>query len=479
LTVPFDYATEDETLDLEQSRAILRSEAQALAEDLPTFNLYRDYYDGDQLLSYGTDRFKEEFGSSFDGLVSNWCAPVVDAVLDKLEVIGVKIPGAEAMSDAIWNILRRNDLDEQQDELHEGVLVESRAYAIIWPDPKLGVRFDWQPAQNVRIKYADDDDRIPVWAMKRWITSSGVSRINLYFADRIEKWHGVDEPSNRDRFFTPQALPNSGIEPFIVPGEPWPLPNPLGEVPVVEFSNRVGSEIKGVIPLQDGVNYLLTSGFGAAEFNAMKQKVMMTNVDEPKGGWSNNPGRVWHLPSALDPDGKPINSTIGEFSATDLAPYRSYIEMILQQIALTTKTPVRLFFQSDRGGRGDAPSGDALRVDDQPLIDKVQSKQKRLGNSWYRVMGLAAKIVTGDSELVLPPGEMIWQDIQADYRTALLDEAIKMQTLKIPYEFIITKLGLNPDEIALLEDLGPEEAEAETVEVAAAETGATEGSSAE
>jgi hypothetical protein len=454
LTVPFDYVTEDEVPDLEQSRAILRSEVQALAEDLPTFNKYRDYYDGDQLLSYGTDRFKEEFGASFDGLVSNWSAPVVDAVLDKLEVIGVAIPGAETLSAIVWDALRRNDLDEQQEELHEGVLVESRAYAIIWPDPDLGVRFDWQPAQNVRIKYADDDDRIPVWAMKRWVTSSGVVRINLYFADRIEKWRGTDEPSNRS--FVPESLPNAGLEQFFVEGEPWPLPNPMGEVPVVEFTNRKGSEIKGVIPLQDGVNYLLTSGFGAAEFNAMKQKVMMANVDEPVGGWENSPGRVWLLPSAIDPDGHPIESRIGEFSATDLAPYRSYIEMILQQIALTTKTPVRLFFQSDRGGRGDAPSGDALRVDDQPLIDKVQAKQKRLGNSWYRVVGLTAKIITGDSSLILPPGEVIWQDIQADYRTALLDEAIKMQLLGIPYDFIVTKLGMTPEEVEALKAAGQE-----------------------
>ncbi len=455
MTVPNDYVTEDEVIDEEQSRAIIRSETQSLAEDLPDFNKYRSYYDGDQKLAYGTDRFKTEFGDAFEGMVSNWCAPVVDAVLDKLQVIGVKIPNAETLSDAIWDVLRLNDLDEQQEELHEGVLVESRAYAIVWPDPDLGVRFDWQPAQNVRIKYADDDDRIPVWAMKRWVTSSGVVRINLYFADRIEKWRGVDEPNNRS--FVPTSLPGSGIAPFIVPGEQWPLPNPFGEIPVVEFSNRAGSEIKDVIPQQDAVNFLSTSAFGAAEFNAFAQKVMMTNVDEPVGGWENHPGRIWHIPAAFDADGKPINSSIGEFSATDLGPYRSLIEMELQHIALTSKTPVRLFFQSDRGGRGDAPSGDALRVEDQPLIDKTQSKQNRLGNSWYKIVGLVAKAVTKDFTLKLPAGEIIWQDIQADYRSALLEDAAQMMEIRIPYEFYIKKLGFTPEEIVTLETMGPEE----------------------
>ncbi len=474
MTVPFDYVTEDETLDTSQSEAILRSETQALAVDLPDFDKFRDYYDGEQLLSYGTGRFKEIFGAAFDGLVSNWCGPVIDAVLDKLEVIGIKIPEAETFATVIFDALQRNDFDAEQEELHEGVLVESRAYAIIWPDDELGARFDWQPAQNVRIKYADDDDRIPVWAMKRWLTSSGVVRINLYFADRIEKWRGVDEPSNRS--FIPEALPNSGLERFIVPGEPWPLPNLIGEVPVVEFNNRKGSEIKGVVPLQDGVNYLLTSGFGAAEFNALTQKVMLTNADEPVGGWSNDPGRVWQLPHALDAEGKPIHSSIGEFSATDLGPYRSYIEMILQHIALTTKTPVRMFFQSDRGGRGDAPSGDSLRVEDQPLIDKAQSKQKRLGTSWYKVVRLMAKAMTRDASLVLPPGQVIWQDLQADYRSALLDDAVKMMELRIPYDFIIRKLGLNPEEIKVLEALGPEEVEVETVGGSASDEGGEESS---
>ena len=447
--------TEDEVIDDEQSLAIIHSETQALAEDLPRFNKYRDYYDGDQKLAYGTERFKDEFGDAFEGMVSNWCAPVVDAVLDKMEVIGVKIPNAETLSDAVWNVLRLNDLDEQQEELHEGVLVESRAYAIVWPDPDLGVRFDWQPAQNVRIKYADDDDRIPVWAMKRWVTSSGVVRVNLYFADRIEKWQGTNEPSNRSS--VPTSLPNAGLMRFIVPNEPWPLPNPFGEIPVVEFSNRAGSEIKDVIPQQDAVNFLSTSAFGAAEFNAFTQKVMMTNADEPVGGWENHPGRIWSIPAVLDADGKPIPSSIGEFSATDLGPYRSLIEMELQHIALTSKTPVRLFFQSDRGGRGDAPSGDALRVEDQPLIDKVQSKQNRLGNSWYKIVGLVAKAVTKDFSLTLPAGEIVWQDIQADYRSALLEDAAQMMEIRIPYEFYVKKLGFTPEEIETLEEMGPEE----------------------
>jgi len=467
LTLPLDYATQDETLDLSTSLAILRTETNALADDLTLLNLYRDYYDGVQYLAYGTDRFKEEFGEAFNGLVSNWCEVVVDAVLDKLAVIGVAIPDNEDLSKEVWEALRANDLDEQQEELHEGILVESRSYAILWPDPELGIRFDWNPAQNVRIKYADDDARTPVWAMKRWLTSSGVIRVNLYFADRIEKWQQSPNEQQGNITQIPGTSPQTGLTQFFTDGEPWPLPNPFGEIPVVEFSNRKGSEIKSVIPQQDGVNYLLTSAFGAAEFNAMQQKVMMTNVAEPKGGWSNTPGRVWHLPHALDADGKPIESSIGEFSATDLDPYRNLIEMTLQHVALTSKTPVRMFFQSDRGGRGDAPSGEALRVEDQPLIDKVQSKQVRYGNSWYKVVRLTAKAVSGDYGLVLPMGEVIWQDTQADYRSALLDDAIKMSEIGVPYDFIISKLGLSPDEVEMLIEMGKEE---EPVVEVAAET---------
>lgn len=460
MTLPFDYARSEENLDTEQSEAILRSEIQLLAQDLPTLNKYRDYYDGEQYLAYGTERFQDAFGSAFTGLVDNWCQVVVDAVLDKMGVIGLRIPGQESLADRVWRALLENDIDEEQEELHEGVMVEGRAYAIVWPDPVFGARFDWQPAQQVRIKYADDDDRVPVWAIKRWITSAGVSRVNLYYADRIEKWRGTDEAHNRsDRTMIPSILPSAGLEPFRVPNEPWPLPNPFGEVPVIEFDNRKGSEIKTVIPQQDAVNYLLTSGFGAAEFNALRQRVFMGNFSEPEGGWENTPGRVWQVPDALDADGKPINSRMGEFSATDLSPYRSLIEMTLQHMALTTKTPVRMFFQSDRGGRGDAPSGEALRVEDQPLIDKVQAKQARLGNAWYRTVRLMAKAVTKNYNLRLPPGEIIWQDAQADYRSALLDDAVKMRDLGIPYEFIITKLGLNPDEIQLLRDMGQDEPE--------------------
>jgi hypothetical protein len=137
--------------------------------------------------------------------------------------------------------------------------------------------------------------------------------------------------------------------------------------------------------------------------------------------------------------------------------------MTLQHIALTSKTPVRLFFQADRGGRGDAPSGDALRVEDQPLIDKVQSKQKRYGNSWYSVVRLVAKAIMNDPNLTLPPGEVIWQDVQADYRTALLEDAVQMRKVGIPYPFVIKRLGLTPEEVEELELLGEDKLDPESV----------------
>lgn len=62
-----------------------------------------------------------------------------------------------------------------------------------------------------------------------------------------------------------------GWKPREIADEPWPLPNPLGVVPVVEIMNRprIGmnpiSEIDGVIAMQDAINAMWSYLFANAD----------------------------------------------------------------------------------------------------------------------------------------------------------------------------------------------------------------------
>lgn len=438
---------------------------------IPEYDRYRNYYEGNQSLVFGTDLFRSIFGEAFLLFRDNWCGVVVDALTDRLEIEGIikEDDGEEKkIASQIWDLFRSNDIDEQQEYLHEGIAVEGRAYAIVWPDEEIGARIDWQQAQNVIVRYSDDDWRKPVLALKRWVTADGEIRVTVYTENAVYKYReGTETRTPRIvSSITPQSGPNQSLQRLEVPGETWPLVNPMGVVPVVEFPARKGSVLRDIISLQDALNYLAVTSLGASAYTAFPQWVFNTNADEPAGGWQNTPARVWKIPNVLDADGKPMPFHMGQFQPGTVSGYRELVEMFLQHAALITKTPVRMFFQSDRGGRGDAPSGDSLIVDDEPLLDKVEKWQARVGNGWVRVAKLAAiaaKISLGDDPAQFR-AEMLWKDPRAKHRSSLLAEAKQMSDIGIPLKFIITKLALLPDEVELLEKMIEEQKQEEEAE---------------
>ena len=147
------------------------------------------------------------------------------------------------------------------------------------------------------------------------------------------------------------------------------------------------------------------------------------------------------------------------FEAADPSTYMRPIEMWLQHMALTSATPVRYFMQSDRGGRGDSPSGDSLLVDDKPLNDKVDDKHDSWGPRWFDVAKLVAmSIEISGAESML--GSAMWRDPRHDSRQSKLGEGKTMIEIGLPVEFVATQIGLQPDEVKLVLD-GIEKAKAE------------------
>src|SRR3954471_18490716 len=82
-----------------------RLDAQAL-----NVAVYEAYYDGDHPLQFATSKFKEAFGNLFSAFADNWCPIVVDAPVERLQVIGFRA-GKEQASDDAWSIWQDNALD--------------------------------------------------------------------------------------------------------------------------------------------------------------------------------------------------------------------------------------------------------------------------------------------------------------------------------------------------------------------------------
>ena len=466
----------------DEIRHLVLQELQALDAERADMTTYRNYYDSEQGQTYGSAMVKEALGEDFKGFKDNWCGVVADALIDRLKVIGISIgegeEGDDETANEIWRILGRNNFDEQQLELFEAAVVEGKGYVVVWPDENLTARVDWLPPQVIRIRYADDDERVPVLAVHRWVTPAGEVWVNVYTPESLFKYKQAMKSTRKHTGTKQDIIPDSAVLGALqvreVEGEEWPLPNPLGIVPVVELRNKRGSELKGVIPQQDALNYLVGSALISTGFSAIPQRVMHTAARAPQDGWQNVPGQVWRVPPTVDGEGRMIHGSIDEFSAADLSGFRGIIDMMLQHLALSSKTPVRYFFQSDRGGRGDAPSGESLKVEDGPLNSKTEDRQMRFGNSLATVAKMVKMCMDlggreggyeyEDLYTILDNVEVVWQAAESHYRLAVLQEAVLMTKLGIPAKYIWRTLGLTPAEYARLlkmaeEDKAEKEAE--------------------
>ena len=463
----FAMSTNDDDVARE---AVIRAELNALTEETVQMNLYRDYYDGDQKLVYSTKIFDEVFGDAFKGFKDNWVRVIVNSVNNRLELLSFDIEDDKEFVTAnrIWAALRTNEINTQQRDLHEGVLVEGRAFIIVWPDGDGGVTIDWQPGQICRVFYDPDRRTKALWAVRRWVVEGGDTFITFYtptlvFKFTVEGLKDVaDKPSSSSAL---TEIPGigffSGLTRRVIEGEEWPLPNPFNKVPVVEFNNSsYRSEIKDAIPQQDALNKVLIDMMLAGEFQAFPQRVVETTSAEPVGGWTSGPGEVWQFKPSFDSDGKHIPAQFKTFEAADPSTYMEPISMWLQHMAFTSSTPARFFVKSDQGGRGDAPSGDSLLVDDKPLNDKVDAKHKELGNRWMEVARLIASAlgIKNADKLI---GDAVWRDPRHDQRLSRLKEGLAMIEIGISIEFVVLQIGFSPSEIAVLLKMIKEEKQKE------------------
>lgn len=460
MAIPLSDIPAQGSLNRDQLEVILNAETEALTSDLQHLEKLRDYYGGAQDLNYATDEFSAAFGDQFSTFRDNWCEVVVDAVQDRLDLQSMLLypegskQGDQDRSDAVWDELERNEFELVQDDLYNGALVEGRGYVIVWPEGDK-VQVDANAAQNVRVTYRASDWRKPKHAIKRWVTETGSVFLTLYTADYVYKFELPQK--ERLRLLKPaENVPTdtSGWKRRDVPGEPWPLSNPFGVVPVVEFPNRRHeSEIEQVIPIQDMLNKTMVDMSVAAEYGAFRQRYIVSSNREPSGGWKASPGYVWHLTPEVDVEGRPLPTQIGTLDESDPIGYIRIVEMLLQHLAAITRTPQHMVLQTSKaGGRGDAPSGESLRVAETGLIKKVTKLQRLWGPRWLRVghlVDFALQGYGGSLEAAAMAGETAWAHPMAHFQTVLLEEGRRMvEDLKLPPEFAWRHLGFSEKQIA-------------------------------
>jgi hypothetical protein len=383
------------------------------------------YYDGRHDLAFATEKFQNTFGSLFREFALNLCPIVCDAVRDKLRITGfsAESKGADRLSDAANYIWRRNRMETRAGEAHKEALRCGDAYLIVWPNARGEAVIYPNRAANMAVFYDEDSPGTITLAAKRWRVETGGERLNLYYADRIEKYTSADGGGDK---FTRDAV----------------VKNPYGVVPVFHLANNsdVGSlgrsELDAAIPVQDGLNKSVLDMLVAMEFAAYRQRwAAGIELDYDKDGKPVAPFRagVEHLWISENPDAR-----FGDFEAARLDQFLKVKDSFRVDMATVTGTPLHYFLQNASG----FPSGESLRRAESRFLAKVRDRQAAFGEVWADVMSFALRIETGRTADL----RTLWEDAAPLSEKEKLANLLMKRQLGIPQQRLVNEAGYGAGE---------------------------------
>jgi hypothetical protein len=425
-----------------------------------------NYYDGAHNLAFASEKFLEAFGGLFRAFADNWCGVVVDAVEERLNVTGFRVPetsgGAVADADAkrIWE---DNELDLQSQLAHTDALVQGASYVTVWYRdgaenvPEITV----DSALGSVVCYHPKFRRRRLAALRSYCGEDGYERCELFLPDDVYVFRARSKSREGSDPSRAKWEPDETLAGVDINGR---MANPLGVVPLVELLNRprlhraskVGwgahSEIASVIPLQDAVNKLIADLLTASEFAAYPQRTVTgwePDQDSATGAtvapsWRGGPGQVWW---AADPEAK-----FNQFQAADLSNFVKAVDMVIQHVASISRTPPHYLNSS-----ADRLSGESIKAAETGLVAKVRRRQGQFGAGWEEVMRIAGQI----SDMPLGKAtslETIWADPESRTEAEHVDATLKKQALGVPQRQLWEDLGYTPEQIERFEAMRLDEA---------------------
>ena len=336
------------------------------------------YYEGSVPEVFATASLRKAMRKTGYTSRLNFCRPVVDSVKNRLEIadiLAVSDAGTKVIADT-WEF---NELAIDSNEIHGAALTYGDAYAMVWPDEEGNVEISYSTPLTTGLVYDVEHPRRKSYGVKMWEVEGG-ARLNLYYADRIEKYSAQGSS--------------------ITEGTNWSLietvENPFGVVPVFHFRTHRPfgrPEHKDAFDAQNYINKQFIQSMITSDYQGAPQRWALSNMEasseiedfkegdtdrENIGALRNGPGEVWFMAG--------INQ-VGEFKPAAPAVFWQPIKDTIRSMASLTNTPVHYFEKT-----GNVPSGEALRTAEAPLIKKVEDRKLSFGQTWRELFQFVLKV---------------------------------------------------------------------------------------
>lgn len=456
-------------LDRDRALSIANALYDRLAQRRPEIDKFERYFRGKHPLCYATKEWSQDHARRFQGFSDNWCGVVGSAPGERKAVDGFRVgDDTEVISADEKDLMRQWELNEMPAQASQGFLtarIAKRSAVLVWADEDENPVLTWEHPSQVVVDYDPARPTVARYALKAWMDDDR-EMVTLYTSDEVWKFsrpRSMQLTNNHTEagLYIPGGVLNRGWEPREADAEPWPLPNPMGIVPVVEFPNRpmLGgqplSDIEGTIAMQDAINLLWAYLFTAADYASMPARVVM-GLEPPKMPILDENG-VKIGEKALDIEelqkGRMLwltgqGGSIGQWDPAKLDVFTNVINIAVKHVASQTHTPIH-YIVGDLGN----VNGETLTATETPLAMKVR-ESNQYDTAPVRGIFQRIALVQGKKDLAeaCRIGRVQWRNPEIRSEAQLADAASKDKTTGFPLLWIAKyRYGYNQAQLAELE----------------------------
>lgn len=422
-----------------------------LAERRKRIETFDDYFEGRHPLPFVPEAARGAFAELLKRCRSNFMRLVIESKEERMTPRGIRYGDeTEADKDA-WYMWQANRLDLEFHQANTDTLIGGGTYGIVWAGDGAVPRITFESGSQVIVAMDSADRRRRIAALKLWVDEwTGTEHATLYTPSFLWKYSERENPKKGESRWQPRESRS----------EAWPLPNPLGVVPVVPMRNRPRlldkdfgrSELDDVTTNQDIMNKTLFDIVVGAEFIGMPQR-WATGVplfDEETGEPLDIDIDVWRDRFLLFED---PNTKVGQLPEAQLANLVRIVEMHAQHIATITSTPPHYLL----GSSGTFPSGESLKAVETGLVAKAMRHMTDRDEPLEEILGLGFA-VQGDTRADVVDAEILWDDPESRTMSELVASVVQLKGAGVPRLGMWEQLGFSPQKIERYRELARQEA---------------------
>jgi hypothetical protein len=471
-----------------------------LRDARPAYERALAFYDGKVEEIYSSakiTRLLMKFGlNNFDNF--NFAHIPVDAVANKLSIIAVSADDESDESEAdttledLWDY---NELAEESRIAHRKAGVYGDYYMMVWPvigdeedyvakkTPKeladmlgeygdltinqpepeevtaktiVAVDMTFHDPLTTRVFYSTENPLKKSFAIRSWTEGEKdrlLTRANLYYPDRIERYVYEGKPP-RNRYA------QTKWKAFHQDGEPEVLNNPFGEIPFFHFRNDrpygKPDHINAYGP-QLAINKLVTSHLATVDFQSFPQRYGLMDPtadqagsqgadfnpfapeDEDDPEFDDNESQLSADPSAFwDLKGY---KAVGQFQPANPDAYLKPFDRYVKAMSQVTDTPMH-YFAKDSTDR--PPSGEMLRVANEPIDAKAEERQETYGSTWRKALEFALDMMGVNTERI----NISWRPVETVTDKTGWETVNLQQLAGVPKDVSLVWAGNPPEQVA-------------------------------